>query len=115
MKITSKEISFTIDSTPPKITKESIKVEENENSFILSLEISPDWKDIQVVSGENIVSLVNNGEDEIKITISKDSIQDGVVLMASDVNGNITQMDISEYFERKEESKTFSRCLSSFS
>ena len=112
LKITSKEISFTIDSTPPKITKESIKVEENEESFVLSLEISPDWKDIQVVSGENIVSLVNNGEDEIKITIPKDSLQDGVVLMASDVNGNITQMDISEYFEEEEENKTFLQGLS---
>ena len=111
LKITSKEVSFTIDSTPPKVTENSIVVSENNESFVLTLEISPDWKDIQVISGENTISLTNSGEEKIEITIPKESISDGVVLMASDVNGNITQMDISEYFE-EEEDKTFLQGLS---
>ncbi len=111
LKITSKEVSFTIDSTPPKIMENSISVSENNESFILTLEISPDWKDIQVISGENTISLTNSGEEKIEITIPKESINDGVVLMASDVNGNITQMDISEYFQ-EEEDETFLEGLS---
>lgn len=111
LKITSEEVSFTIDSTPPKVIENSIVVSENNESFVLTLEISPDWKDIQVISGENTISLTNSGEEKIEITIPKESISDGVVLMASDVNGNITQMDISEYFE-EEEDKTFLQGLS---
>lgn len=111
LKITSKEVSFTIDSTPPKITEESIVVNENNDAFILTLEISPDWKDIQIVSGENTISVTNSGEEKIEIIIPKESVSDGVVLMASDVNGNITQMDISEYFE-EEEDKTLLQGLS---
>jgi len=102
-KITSKEVSFTIDSTPPKITEDSVTVNEDNDAFILTLEISPDWKDIQVISGDNTISLTNSGEENIEITIPKESIGDGVVLMASDVNGNITQIDISEYFEEEED------------
>ena len=102
LKITSKEVSFTIDSTPPQITKNSIVVNETEGSFVLTLDISPDWKEIQIVSGENTISLTNSGEEKIEIMIPKASIEDGVVLMASDVNGNITQLDISEYFKEKE-------------
>lgn len=102
LKIISKEVSFTIDSTPPKITENSIVVSKTDDSFILTLDISSDWKDIQVVSGENTINLTNSGEEKIEITIPKESIEDGVVLMASDVNGNITQMDISEYFKEKE-------------
>jgi len=111
LKITSKEVSFTIDSTPPKIMEESIVVNEDNETFVLALEISPDWKDIQIVSGENTISLTNSGEEKIEITIPKESVSDGVVLMASDVNGNITQMDISEYFE-EEEDKTLLQGLS---
>lgn len=111
LKITSKEVSFTIDSTPPKIMEDSIVVNEDNESFVLALEISPDWKDIQIISGENTISLTNSGEEKIEITIPKESISEGVVLMASDVNGNITQMDISEYFE-EEEDKTLLQGLS---
>lgn len=111
LKITSKEVSFTIDSTPPKIMEESIVVNEDNEVFVLTLEISPDWKDIQIVSGENTISLTNSGEEKVEITIPKESVSDGVVLMASDVNGNITQMDISEYFE-EEEDKTLLQGLS---
>jgi len=111
LKITSKEVSFTIDSTPPKITEKSIVVREIEDSYVLTLNISSDWKDIQVVSGENTISLTNSGEDKIEITIPKDNIEEGVVLMASDVNGNITQLDISEYFKEKE-NKSLSQGLS---
>ena len=111
LKITSKEVSFTIDSTPPQITKNSIVVNETEGSFVLTLDISPDWKEIQIVSGENTISLTNSGEEKIEIMIPKASIEDGVVLMASDVNGNITQMDISEYFE-KEDNKSLLQGLS---
>lgn len=111
LKITSKEVSFTIDSTPPKITEGSIVVSENNEEFILTLEVSPDWKDIQVVSGENTISLTNSGEEKIEIKVPKESIGEGVVLMASDVNGNITQMDISEYFE-EDEDKTLLQGLS---
>ena len=111
LKITSKEVSFTIDSTPPKIMEDSIVVNEDNEVFVLTLEISPDWKDIQIVSGENTISLTNSGEKKVEITIPKESVSDGVVLMASDVNGNITQMDISEYFE-EEEDKTLLQGLS---
>jgi len=106
LKITSEEVSFTIDSTPPKVTENSIVVREDNESFVLTFEISPDWKDIQVISGENTISLTNSGEEHVKITIPKDSINESVVLMASDVNGNITQMDISECFEEEEDNSS---------
>lgn len=111
LEITSKEVSFTIDSTPPKIMEESINVEKNGGNLILTLEISPDWKDIQIVAGENTFSLINDGKTQIEFTIPKESVEEGVVLMVSDVNGNITQMDISEYFE-KDEGKTVLQGLS---
>lgn len=96
-KIESKSVKFSVDSTPPAIVDESISVKEDESAFVLTLEISSDWKDIKVVSGENTISVNNNGED-VQIVIPKNQVEDGVVLMASDVNGNIAQLDISEYF-----------------
>ncbi|MDD4382220.1 MAG: CAP domain-containing protein [Candidatus Dojkabacteria bacterium] len=102
-KIESEAVKFTVDSTPPTIVEESITIQEDEQNFTLSLEISSDWKDIKVVSGEETFSVTNENQEEIVITIPKEKLSAGVVLMASDVNGNLAEIDISEYFLDEDE------------
>jgi hypothetical protein len=97
-KIESKTVKFTVDSTPPVIVEESIAVKEEEDNFVLTFEISSDWKDIKVVSGDETFSVTNDKQENIEISIPKEKLSSGVVLMASDINGNIAQLDISEYF-----------------
>lgn len=97
--VKSSTIKFTIDSTPPILKKENISVEHNENTYQVYFKVEEDCKEINIVSGARTISLSKNDGGVYEGTISKSDIGDKTVLMASDESGNISELDISEYFE----------------
>ena len=112
--VKSDPVSFEIDSTPPIIQKDTLTVSKNENNFIISLELEGEWKDIALISGD--INQTLNYEDlkdnKIEITIPIKSIGSKSVLLTSDVLGNMTELDITEYFPMEKEDQTNTKSLS---
>lgn len=106
--IQSKESIFTIDSTPPVILKDTIAVQRTETEYQLSFTITEkDVKSVTFVSGDKTFEMQLTQDGEATLGISKEDIGDRSLILVSDVAGNISEHDISEYFlEGKEEEKT---------
>lgn len=96
--IKSEEITFTIDSTPPVILQQLIKVVNLENIYKLSFEAPEDAIDIEFITGDKTYSIERVAETNITLDILKDDLGQKSILVASDIAGNVSQMDISEYF-----------------
>lgn len=101
--IKSDTVKFTIDSTPPIILQPTIKVIKSEETFDLSLDVPEDTVEVKFVTGDKIFTLEIVNEKTIELSIPKEDIGDKSVLMASDQVGNISEIDISEYFIEEEE------------
>jgi len=101
--IKSDMVTFTIDSTPPIILQPTIKVVKSENSFDFTVNVPDDAVEIKLVTGEMTFSLEITDQETVTFNILKEDIGDRSVLMASDKAGNITELDVSEYFLEEEE------------
>lgn len=111
--IKSNSVTFTIDSTPPRILQESIRVKREENSFELRLDAPEGATEIKLVIDDETFDLEEDENGEIVFNIPSNVTNDKVVLMASDYAGNISQLDISEYFleEESEDENPMSRIV----
>ena len=96
--VKSEEVVFTVDSTPPEILQETIKVVRSEESFELSFAYPQDAVELKFITGDKTFDIEVINEETVTLTIPKEDIGEESVLMASDQAGNITQLDISEYF-----------------
>lgn len=101
--VKSEEASFTIDSKPPLVSKESVKVKNLNNNFVLSFDIVGDWDKADVIVGSEILQITGfEGENSIKKDIPGDLDTTKVELNVSDKLGNSSSLDISEYFEKEQ-------------
>lgn len=96
--IKSEEVSFTIDSTPPKLEKENITVKRTENQYELSFKVEEDFHSIKFISGDKTYDLTVTEQGYAILGITKDDIKERSILILSDEAGNIAEYDISEYF-----------------
>ena len=96
--VKSEEVVFTVDSTPPEILQETIKVVRSEESFELSFAYPQDAVELKFITGDKTFDIEVINEEIVTLTIPREDIGEESVLMASDQAGNITQLDISEYF-----------------
>ena len=103
----SEEVSFTIDSTPPEIKKETIAVTNEDEKFVISLEIEGEWKDVTVVSGDitKTIKYEELEEGGISFELDKFSLGSSTKILSTDVLGNMAELDISEYFPMEDEEK----------
>jgi len=96
--IKSDVVTFTIDSTPPEIEQSSITVKRDTTLFELQFSYSQDTTELKFVTGDKTFDLELTKENIATLSIPKEDIGDRSVLMATDEAGNISEIDISEYF-----------------
>jgi len=96
--IKSEEITFTVDSTPPVILQETVKVKRGEESFELSFAFPQDAVELKFVTGDKTFNIEVINEETVSITIQKTDIGKQSVIIATDKAGNIAELEISEYF-----------------
>jgi hypothetical protein len=101
--IKSESVVFTIDSTPPQILQEGIKVKRDDTSFELRFDAPEGATEIKLILGDETIELKPDSNGEVVFSIPSNNVGDKAVLMASDYAGNISQLDISEYFIDEEE------------
>lgn len=101
----SKEVGFTVDSTPPVIDTISINVRKSNEIYVISFKIDATWTDLRIINGSTTVPITSDNKTEIVTEIPVKGLGDKVVIMASDISGNISQLDITEYFPDEESSK----------
>jgi hypothetical protein len=104
--IKSDVVKFTIDSTPPEIEQSTITVKRDTELFELQFSYSPDTTELKFVTGDKTFDLELTQENIATLSIPKEDIGDRSVLMATDQVGNISEIDISEYFLEGEEDST---------
>lgn len=97
--VVSETVKFIIDSTPPQVNKETIKVQNGGSMFTLTFEAPQDAVDIQFVSSGKTHQIQKiEGSNTVSLDILKSDIGDSSKLVMSDQAGNIAEVDISEYF-----------------
>lgn len=96
--ISSEPVTFTIDTTPPIILQETIKVKKVDNNFELSFLAPQDAEELKFITGDKNYDIEVTGNQTVSINIPQEEIGERSLLMASDKAGNITEKDISEYF-----------------
>ncbi len=96
--ISSEPVIFTIDTTPPMILQETIKVKKVDNNFELSLLAPQDVVELKFITGDKNYDIEVAVDQTVSIEIPQEEIGLRSLLMASDKAGNITEKDISEYF-----------------
>lgn len=111
--VKSQEISFTMDSTAPKVDLQSVMVEDHEEQYVLKFNILGDWDSINIILGSEILPVVETkGQQSILASIPKDKDTSSVFINLADKVGNSSSVDISEYFLKEEtEEDTKSRII----
>lgn len=106
--IKSESVIFVIDTTPPIILQETIKVKKLDNNFELSFFAPQDATELKFVTGDKTYEIKTAIGQTVSLNIPESDLGDRSIIMASDKAGNITQKDISEYFleEVKGEERT---------
>lgn len=102
--IKSAETAFTIDSKPPIVSKESVKVINSSDKFTLSFEIIGEWNQVDVVISSEILpvpksEVITSANVEIPKTMDTSKVE----IVVSDSVGNSSTLDVSEYFKEKEQ------------
>ncbi len=100
--VVSQEISFTMDSTAPLVDLSSIAVSKGDDSYTLTFKIDNTWTDLRIVNGADTIPVTSEDKENITIEIPTKGIGTKIVIMASDVLGNVSQTDITEYFQTNE-------------
>jgi len=108
----SSDVSFTVDSTPPSVNAASISVKSSGEVYVLIFKIDDTWVDLRVINGATVIPITSDNKTEIIVEIPVKGLGNKIVIMASDVQGNISQLDITEYFPDEESSKGASIILS---
>ncbi len=108
----SPNVTFTVDSTPPIVDKASISVKQNGENYVLKFNIDDTWVDLRVVNGATSITVTSDNKKEITVEIPVKGLGNKVVIMATDAQGNISQLDITEYFKDEASSKGASIFLS---
>jgi len=108
----SPEISFSVDSTAPLVNIASISVKENGDVYVLNFKIDDTWVDLRVVNGATSIPVTSENKTEIILEIPVKGLGNKVVIMATDAQDNISQLDITEYFPDEQSSKGASIILS---
>lgn len=103
----SSEVIFEVDSTPPIIEAESIYVSRSEANYEISFVIPEEASSIQLVTGDKTFEVTINEEGNAVLGISKEDIGEKSVLIIADKAGNISEIDISEYFIEEDESVAY--------
>ena len=96
--IKSPEVNFTIDSTPPTISKDTIAVQKTPTSYTLSFVVPKGAKTATFVTGDKTFNVEIKEDGKAILDIPKDDIGDRSLILVSDAAGNISEYDISEYF-----------------
>jgi hypothetical protein len=96
--IQSNKVNMTIDTTAPVIEKESVSVQHMDDLFKVIFQISGDHEDVKLISGDRNYPVDKSTDGGFAVTILKSDLGERTVLMASDKIGNISELDISEYF-----------------
>jgi hypothetical protein len=108
----SPNVTFTVDSAAPIVEKSSISVKQSGESYILSFKIDDTWVELKVINGATSIPIASEDKTNIIIEIPVKGLGNKVVIMATDAQGNIAQLDITEYFPDEESSKGASIILS---
>jgi hypothetical protein len=86
--VVSETVKFIIDSTPPQINKETIKVQNGGSMFTLTFEAPQDAVDIQFVSSGKTHQIQKiEGSNIVSLDILKSDIGDSSKLIMSDQAG----------------------------
>lgn len=96
--VKSDTVTFTIDSTPPIILQATVKVKKNTDSFELSFTNPKDAVELKFITGDKTYDIEVINEETVTLNIPIEDIGETSIIMASDLAGNIAQLDISEYF-----------------
>jgi hypothetical protein len=94
----SQEVTFTIDSTPPVISKDTIAVQRSETEYTLSFKVPEGTESATFVTGEKTFDLEINDDGNAVLGILKGDVGDRSLILLSDSAGNISEQDVSEYF-----------------
>lgn len=94
--IVSEPIDFTVDTTAPSVIRDSVKVVREENKFVLSFDTNEDWYELKIVNGDQEIAFLSAEVEEI--ILEDFNPTDQVILSVSDEAGNITEINITEYF-----------------
>lgn len=98
----SDSVSFSVDSTPPEIDKASITVKKENDKYVVTFRIDSTWTDLRIINGAEVIPITSEDKNSISVDIPTDNLGTKVVIMASDIVGNVSQVDISEYFPKEE-------------
>ncbi len=97
--VVSPEISFTVDSTAPLVDLTSMAVSKGTDSYTLTFRIDNTWTDLRIVNGADTIAITSDDKENITVEIPTKGLGTKIVIMASDVLGNVSQTDITEYFK----------------
>jgi hypothetical protein len=70
-KISSDEVTFTIDSNPPEIDESSIKVVHNEDSYTITFSVNEEVSDAILVTGDKSFELEKDEDGNMTLEINK--------------------------------------------
>lgn len=94
--VTSESVSFIVDTTAPNVIRESLTVVKSENSYTISFDTDSDWEEVIITSGDQEITFLSQEIENIELeNFTPDK---KVVLSVSDDAGNVSEIDISEYF-----------------
>ena len=97
-------VNFSVDSKAPVIDAASVAVVKQNNTYVVTFKIDSTWTDLRVINGEKTIVVTSEDKNNISVEIPVDELASKVVILASDISGNISQLDISEYFNRGDSS-----------
>ncbi len=100
--VNSSPVSFNIDSTPPQIDVDSLKVQELDDSYVLSFTVSEAPQLAEVVSGSKIIPADVTDGGRVEVRLSKSDVADSVIIRLSDKYQNDSELNISDYFNHGE-------------
>ncbi|MGI6423195.1 MAG: CAP domain-containing protein [Candidatus Dojkabacteria bacterium] len=109
--VKSKEVIFTIDSTPPVLARESVAVKKQEDRFEIMFKVEEDMHTLRFVTGDKIYDFEITEDGYAVLGIAKDEIGDKSLIIIGDEVGNTMEHDISEYFLEGDEQVTHSPSL----
>ncbi|MHC1716455.1 MAG: CAP domain-containing protein [Candidatus Dojkabacteria bacterium] len=103
--VSSKEVSFPVDSKSPTIVKETLEVAKEGTSYKLSFMVDGELEKVSLVLGSEITNADYEYDKESKtlnLSLTEEQVKGQVFIVLSDKSGNTSQADISEYFEKDE-------------
>jgi hypothetical protein len=94
--IVSDSVKFQIDTSAPAVVRDTIQVVKEGDKFIISFETNEEWYEIKISNGEREESFIRAEVEDIILEDFEPS--EKVVLSVFDQAGNVTEVDITEYF-----------------